>query len=185
MFIVGNDFKSGQTKIKTALAEFLVGSGIKPKSIVSYNHLGNNDGKNLSEDPQFKSKEHSKSTCVDDILNSNKVLYPEQASIDHTVVIKYCPSAGDSKKAMDEYCSEIFMGGQHTLVLYNVCEDSLLATPIILDLILLTELFERIEWKTSEESDYRKFHSVLSTLGYLCKEPLTAKHVPLVNALFK
>lgn len=48
VFIVGDDFKTGQTKIKTALVEFLVQAGIKPESIVSYNHLGNNDGKNLS-----------------------------------------------------------------------------------------------------------------------------------------
>lgn len=46
--LVGNDFKTGQTKFKTAFIEFLTGSGIKPKSCVSYNHLGNNDGKNLS-----------------------------------------------------------------------------------------------------------------------------------------
>jgi len=49
---------------------------------------------------------------------------------------------------MDEYMSEIFLGGKHTLVLYNVCEDSLLAAPIILDLLVMTELFERIYWKT-------------------------------------
>lgn len=48
---------------------------------------------------------------------------------------------------MDEYMSSIFMGGQHTLVMYNVCEDSLLAAPIIIDLFLLTELFERIQYK--------------------------------------
>jgi myo-inositol-1-phosphate synthase len=48
---------------------------------------------------------------------------------------------------MDEYLSQIFMGGQHTLVLYNVCEDSLLAAPIIIDLFLLTELFERIKYR--------------------------------------
>jgi len=64
--------------------------------------------------------------------------------IDHEIVIKYVPAAGDSKKAMDEYVSDIFMGGQNTIVLYNVCEDSLLAAPIIMDLFLLTELFERI-----------------------------------------
>jgi len=50
VFIVGDDFKSGQTKFKTALVDFLVAAGIKPRSIVSYNHLGNNDGKNLSSD---------------------------------------------------------------------------------------------------------------------------------------
>jgi len=48
VFIGGDDFKSGQTKIKSVLVDFLVSSGIKPLSIVSYNHLGNNDGKNLS-----------------------------------------------------------------------------------------------------------------------------------------
>lgn len=93
------------------MTDYLVSAGIKPLSIVSYNHLGNNDGKNLSSEAQFKSKEKSKASCVDDILASNKVLYPKSIEIDHTIVIKYCPTTGDSKKAMDEYISEIFMGG--------------------------------------------------------------------------
>jgi myo-inositol-1-phosphate synthase len=54
VFVAGDDFKSGQTKLKSALVEFLVNSGLKPESIVSYNHLGNNDGKNLSEHRQFR-----------------------------------------------------------------------------------------------------------------------------------
>lgn len=57
VFISGDDFKSGQTKFKSVLVDFLVSAGIKPMSIVSYNHLGNNDGKNLSAPNQFKSKE--------------------------------------------------------------------------------------------------------------------------------
>lgn len=57
VFIGGDDFKSGQTKVKSVLVDFLVGAGIKPVSIVSYNHLGNNDGKNLSAPQQFRSKE--------------------------------------------------------------------------------------------------------------------------------
>lgn len=93
VFIVGDDFKTGQTKIKTALVEFLVQAGIKPESIVSYNHLGNNDGKNLSQANTFKSKEMSKKSCVDDMLNSNKILFPEEAKIDHEIVIKYVPFA--------------------------------------------------------------------------------------------
>lgn len=56
-YIAGDDFKSGQTKLKSVLVDFLVGAGIKPVSIVSYNHLGNNDGKNLSAPKQFRSKE--------------------------------------------------------------------------------------------------------------------------------
>lgn len=55
--IAGDDFKSGQTKLKSVLVDFLVSAGIKPTSIVSYNHLGNNDGKNLSSPQQFRSKE--------------------------------------------------------------------------------------------------------------------------------
>lgn len=56
-FISGDDFKSGQTKLKSVLVDFLVSAGIKPVSIVSYNHLGNNDGYNLSAPQQFHSKE--------------------------------------------------------------------------------------------------------------------------------
>lgn len=54
--------QTGQTKMKSVLVDFLISSGIKPTSIVSYNHLGNNDGKNLSAPQQFRSKEISKST---------------------------------------------------------------------------------------------------------------------------
>jgi myo-inositol-1-phosphate synthase len=57
VFIGGDDFKSGQTKLKSVLVDFLVSAGLKPVSIVSYNHLGNNDGKNLSAPQQFRSKE--------------------------------------------------------------------------------------------------------------------------------
>lgn len=54
--IAGNDFKSGQTRFKTVMSDYLIGSGIRIASVVSYNHLGNNDGKNLSEDKTFRSK---------------------------------------------------------------------------------------------------------------------------------
>ncbi len=60
-------------------------AGIKPKSIVSYNHLGNNDGKNLSAPKQFRSKEISKSNVVDDMVAANGILYKEGEKPDHTV----------------------------------------------------------------------------------------------------
>ena len=69
-FIAGDDFKSGQTKMKSVLVDFLVSAGIKPVSIASYNHLGNNDGKNLSSAAQFRSKEISKSNVVDDMVRA-------------------------------------------------------------------------------------------------------------------
>ncbi|KAF2897555.1 hypothetical protein ILUMI_08623 [Ignelater luminosus] len=185
VFIAGDDFKSGQTKFKSVLVDFLVSAGIKPVSIVSYNHLGNNDGKNLSAPQQFKSKEISKSNVVDDIVNSNSILYKPGEKPDHCVVIKYVPYVGDSKRAMDEYVSEIMMGGRNTIVVHNTCEDSLLAVPIILDLVVLAELCSRIEFKKKEDEKYSSFHSVLSILSYLCKAPLVANGTPVINALFK
>jgi myo-inositol-1-phosphate synthase len=128
-FVGGDDLKSGQTKLKSVLTEFLVNAGIKPLSIASYNHLGNNDGRNLSAEPQFKSKEISKSSVVDDMVNANRLLYnaPTKKGIkgehpDHIVVIKYVPAVGDSKRAIDEYYSEIFCGGRSTINIFNECE---------------------------------------------------------------
>lgn len=88
VLIGGDDFKSGQTKMKSVLVDFLVGAGIKPTSIVSYNHLGNNDGFNLSAPQTFRSKEISKSNVVDDMVASNSLLYSEGEHPDHVVVIK-------------------------------------------------------------------------------------------------
>ena len=111
VFVGGDDFKSGQTKMKSVLVDFLVSAGIKPQSIVSYNHLGNNDGKNLSAPQQFRSKEISKSNVVDDMVAANHILYKPNEHPDHCVVIKYVPFVKDSKRALDEYMSTIFMNG--------------------------------------------------------------------------
>lgn len=135
---------------------------------------------NLSAPQTFRSKEISKSNVVDDMVASNAILYEPGEHPDHVVVIKVChrpepccfglahsvvanifrvvllilkyvPYVGDSKRAMDEYTSEIFMGGKSTIVLHNTCEDSLLAAPIILDLVLLAELSTRIQLKAEGE----------------------------------
>ncbi|KAG7264783.1 hypothetical protein CRUP_013582 [Coryphaenoides rupestris] len=158
VFIGGDDFKSGQTKIKSVLVDFLVSAGIKPTSIVSYNHLGNNDGMNLSAPQQFRSKEISKSNVVDDMVRSNPTLYGPGEKPDHCVVIKYVPYVGDSKRAMDEYTSEIMMGGTNTIALHNTCEG---------------------------EPDFQSFHSVLALLCFFCKAPLMPPGAPLVNAFFR
>lgn len=155
VYIAGDDFKSGQTRMKTVMVDYLVSAGIKPVSIVSYNHLGNNDGMNLSSDAQFHSKEISKSNVIDDMVNSNHILYPNPTTDtpDHVVVIKYVPYVGDSKRAMDEYTSEIFLGGTNTIVMHNTCEDSLLATPLIYDLVILAELCQRVKIKKVNNDD--------------------------------
>lgn len=184
VFIGGDDFKSGQTKMKSVLVDFLVSAGIKPTSIVSYNHLGNNDGKNLSAPQQFRSKEISKSNVVDDMVASNNLLYKENEHPDHVVVIKYVPFVGDSKRALDEYTSKIFLNGTNTISMHNTCEDSLLATPLILDLVLVCEIAERIQIKKEGAADFERLHSVLSILSYMLKAPLVPRGTPVVNALF-
>lgn len=189
VFIGGDDFKSGQTKFKSVLVDFLVNAGIKPCSIVSYNHLGNNDGYNLSAPKQFRSKEISKSSVVDDMVHSNQILYGQGLSKpDHCVVIKYVPHVADSKRALDEYVSELMLGGKNTIVSHNTCEDSLLASPLIIDLILIAELCERIQFKIHNpeaQTSFQKFNAVLSVLSYLCKAPLVERGARVVNALFK
>jgi myo-inositol-1-phosphate synthase len=205
VYIGGDDFKSGQTKMKSVMVDFLVNAGIKPVGITSYNHLGNNDGKNLSAPEQFRSKEISKSNVVDDVVMSNRILYEKGEKPDHVVVIKYVPSVGDSKRALDEYENEIFMGGRNTISMHNTCEDSLLASPLIIDLVLLAELLSRIsityenqEIETnpisplldtqnlkSKQTNVKKFNSVLSLLSYMLKAPLVPEGAPLINSLFR
>ncbi|KAK0435511.1 hypothetical protein EV421DRAFT_2022471 [Armillaria borealis] len=190
-FIGGDDLKSGQTKLKSVLAEFLVNAGIKPLSIASYNHLGNNDGHNLSAERQFRSKEISKSSVVDDMVDANRLLFkaPEPGTEgkgehpDHVVVIKYVPAVGDSKRAIDEYYSEIFCGGRSTINIFNECEDSLLATPLILDLAILTELLTRVKYRKAESGEFKPLYSVLSLLSYMLKAPLVKPGTEVVNSL--
>lgn len=195
-FIGGDDLKSGQTKLKSVLAEFLVNAGIKPLSIASYNHLGNNDGQNLSAERQFKSKEISKSNVVDDMVNANHLLYKPAAPSatgkavkgehpDHIVVIKYVPAVGDSKRAIDEYYSEIFCGGRQTINIFNECEDSLLATPLILDLTILAELLTRVQYRnlSAGQVEFSPLYPVLSLLSYMCKAPLVKPGTDVVNSL--
>ncbi|THH13735.1 hypothetical protein EW146_g6519 [Bondarzewia mesenterica] len=203
-FIGGDDLKSGQTKLKSVLAEFLVNAGIKPLSIASYNHLGNNDGWNLSSDRQFKSKEISKSSVVDDMVAANNLLYKSAEEVaaesgatgkdgkvvkgehpDHIVVIKYVPAVGDSKRAIDEYYSEIMGGGRSTISIFNECEDSLLATPLILDLTILAELLTRISYRdvASGAAEFKPLYPVLSLLSYMLKAPLVKPGTDVVNSL--
>ncbi|BGP18732.1 Myo-inositol-1-phosphate synthase [Rhodosporidiobolus nylandii] len=199
-FIGGDDLKSGQTKVKSVLAEYLVNAGIKPRLIASYNHLGNNDGRNLDAPAQFRSKEISKASVVDDMVEANHLLYKPLAvkeadskdgfvkgktteHPDHVVVIKYMPAAGDDKKAVDDYTSEIGMGGRNTLAIYNTCQDSLLATPLIIDLCLLAELMTRVTYREQGSESFERLYSVLGLLSYMLKAPLTKPGRPAINSL--
>ena len=186
-FIGGDDFKSGQTKIKSVLAQFMVDAGIRPTSIVSYNHLGNNDGKNLSAPQQFRSKEISKKGVVDDMIESNEILYNDEYghTVDHAIVIKYVPATGDSKVAMDEYSADLMNGGKFTMSLHTVCEDSLLASPLIIDLAVIAELFSRVQYRTDDAAPFETFYPVLTVLSYWLKAPLERPGTEAINGLNK
>ncbi|GJP31939.1 hypothetical protein CLOM_g16437 [Closterium sp. NIES-68] len=96
--IGGDDFKSGQTKMKSVLVDFLVSAGIKPMSIVSYNHLGNNDGMNLSAPQTFRSKEISKSNVVDDMVASNAIIYDKGSTPTMSSSSSMCPMWGTASE---------------------------------------------------------------------------------------
>ncbi len=117
----------------------------------------------------IRSKEISKSNVVDDMVLSNGLLFEKRGDKpDHCVVIKYVPFVGDSKRAMDEYISSIFMNGSNTIALHNTCEDSLLAAPIIIDLIVLTELFSRVMY-LDENKSWQTMDAILTLLSFLTK----------------
>lgn len=114
---------------------------------------------------------------LDDAIKGNKILYPEENNqIDHEVVIKYIPFVGDTKRAMDEYSSLIFMNGVNTISTYNMCEDSLLAVPLMFDMIVLGELFTRMQ------IDGNKLGPVFSYLSFFFKAPLTNHSEYVVNS---
>jgi myo-inositol-1-phosphate synthase len=70
-------------------------------------------------------------------------------------------------------------------VIFNVYEDSLLASPLIIDLVIVAEMMTRIQWKKAEGGKFQNFHSVLSVLSYMLKAPLTPPGTPVINSLAK
>lgn len=108
--------------------------------------------------------------------SSNEAHKNGRDKIDHDVIIRYIPFVGDSKRAIDEYSSQIFMNGVNTIMSYNICEDSLLAVPIMIDMIILGELFTRM--KVNKES----MGPVFSYLSFFFKAPITNHSEYVVNS---
>ena len=185
VILMGDDMKTGQTKLKSVMADFLISSGLKLTAVASYNHLGNNDGLNLDYYKCFRSKEITKASVIDDIVGNNPILYPSQEHPDHLVVIKYMPSVGDSKRALDEYDSSIFCGGENIISIHNTCEDSLLAAPLIIDMIILMEVFSRVMVKDEKMDKFKHMACIHSVLSFLFKAPRTPNNSPVINSLFQ
>ena len=92
------------------------------------------------------------------------------------MIIRYIPFVGDSKRALDEYSSQIFLGGVNTICSFNICEDSLLAVPIMIDMIVVGELLTRIK------IDNERLGPVLSYLSFFFKAPITNHSDYVVNS---
>lgn len=188
--ICGDDFKSGQTKMKSVLADYLIGCGLKIKTMVTYNHLGNNDMYQLTDEVMWKPKSASKSRVIEDIVNSNGLLYEStEDRPDHVVVVKYVPFLGDSKRDVSEYTTEGFMNCHYTTIMHNTCLDSALCAPLIIDLAILAELLSRVRY-TVEGADGKMMvnnsstmESALSVLAFYMKIPRVPKGEQIVNAL--
>ncbi len=133
--IAGEDGKTGQTFLKTALAPAFRVRQLQVEGWFSANILGNNDGKVLDDPESNKTKVASKLSVLDDILG-----YPVS---DHQVHIAYYRPRGDEKEAWDSIDLVGFLGEQMQLKINFLCKDSILAAPLVLDLVRLLDVAQR------------------------------------------
>jgi myo-inositol-1-phosphate synthase len=140
--IAGKDFKTGQTLLKSVIAPGLKARLLGVKGWYSTNILGNRDGEVLDDPESFKTKEESKKSLLDYILQPN--LYPDlYGNLCHVVRINYYPPRGDNKEGWDNIDLVGWLGYDMQLKVNFLCRDSILAAPIALDLVLFLDLAAR------------------------------------------
>ena len=140
--ICGKDFKSGQTFMKTLLAPGLKARMLGLKGWFSTNILGNRDGEVLDDPEAFRSKEESKLSVLEYIIQPD--LYPElYKGYYHKVRINYYPPRGDNKESWDNLDIFGWLGYPMQIKVNFLCRDSILAAPLALDLVLFMDLAQR------------------------------------------
>ena len=140
--ICGKDFKTGQTLMKTILAPGLKARMLGLHGWFSTNILGNRDGEVLDDPESFKTKEESKLSVLEHILQPE--LYPDlYKDFYHKVRINYYPPRGDNKEGWDNIDIFGWLGYPMQIKVDFLCRDSILAAPIVLDLVLLLDLAQR------------------------------------------
>ena len=140
--ICGKDFKTGQTLMKTILAPGLKSRLIGLNGWFSMNILGNRDGEVLDDPDAFKTKEESKLSVLEHILQPH--VYPDlYSNYTHKVRINYYPPRGDNKEGWDNIDIFGWLGYPMQIKVDFLCRDSILAAPLVLDLVLFLELAER------------------------------------------
>jgi myo-inositol-1-phosphate synthase len=148
--ISGKDFKTGQTLMKTILAPGFKARMIGIRGWYSTNILGNRDGEVLDDPESFRTKEESKLGVLDYILQPD--LYPDlYGDISHVVRINYYPPRGDNKEGWDNIDIFGWLGYPMQIKIDFLCRDSILAAPIVLDLVLFLDLAKRAGMKGIQE----------------------------------
>ena len=140
--VAGKDLKTGQTLIKTVIAPGLKARLLGIEGWYSTNILGNRDGEVLDDPESFKSKEETKKSVLDFILQPT--LYPDlYKDLCHVVRINYYPPRGDNKEGWDNIDIFGWLGYPMQLKINFLCRDSILAAPIVLDVALFLDLAKR------------------------------------------
>jgi myo-inositol-1-phosphate synthase len=160
--VCGKDFKTGQTYMKTLLAPGFKARMLGLSGWFSTNILGNRDGEVLEDPGSFKSKEETKLSVLQQILQPD--LYPDlYKDLYHAVRINYYPPRGDSKEGWDNIDIFGWLGYPMQIKIDFLCRDSILAAPLVLDLVLFLDLAQRAGMRGIQE-----------WLSFYFKAPMTA-----------
>ncbi len=180
--ISGKDFKTGQTLMKTILAPGLKARMLGISGWFSANILGNRDGEVLDDPDSFKTKEESKLSVLDTILQPEQ--YPDlYGNLYHKVRIHYYPPRGDNKEGWDNIDLIGWMGYPMQLKIDFLCRDSILAAPLVLDLVLLTDLAQRAGMKGIQEWLSFYYKSPMTAPGLYPEHNLFIQEMKLKNTL--
>jgi myo-inositol-1-phosphate synthase len=148
--VCGKDFKTGQTFMKTLIAPGLKARMLGMSGWFSTNILGNRDGEVLEDPGSFKTKEATKLSVLDQILQPD--LYPQlYGDVFHSVKINYYPPRGDAKEGWDNIDIFGWLGYPMQIKVNFLCRDSILAAPLVLDLVLFLDLAHRAGMRGIQE----------------------------------
>jgi myo-inositol-1-phosphate synthase len=180
--VAGKDFKTGQTLMKTIIAPGLKARMLGLQGWFSTNILGNRDGEVLDDPGSFRSKEVSKASVLDAILQPE--LYPDlYGDYFHKVRIEYYPPRGDAKEGWDNIDIVGWLGQPMQIKIDFLCRDSILAAPVVLDLLLFLDLASRAGLSGIQEWLSFYFKSPMSRADLKPEHDLFVQHLKLSNTL--
>ena len=180
--LCGKDFKTGQTLMKTILAPGFKARMLGLNGWYSTNILGNRDGEVLADPGSFKTKEESKLSVLDTILQPAS--YPDlYGNIHHLVRINYYPPRGDNKEGWDNIDIFGWLGYPMQIKVNFLCRDSILAAPIVLDLALLMDLAGRAGMSGIQEWLSFYFKSPMAADGLYPEHDLFIQLMKLKNTM--